>query len=131
MTDVKKFRLLASLLSFFLLNGLLGHADDPVPPSKPSADSRAAIASALKWQTGSITLKDGLAKINLTDDFKFLGSEDARKVLHNLWGNPDDPGLLGMIFPKNLGPLDRDGWAVTINYEDNGYVKDDDAEKID
>jgi uncharacterized membrane-anchored protein len=113
-----------------LFTALFLRADDPAP-AKPSADSRAAIASSLKWQTGTITLKDGLAKINLTDDFKFIGSEDARKVLHNLWGNPDDPDLLGMIFPKDKGPLDRGGWAVTINYEANGYVKDDDAEKID
>jgi len=43
------------------------------------------VESSLKWQTGTITLKDGLAKINLTDDFRFLDSADARKVLHNLW----------------------------------------------
>ncbi len=110
--------------------GLVARADDPMP-AKPSPDSLAAMASSLKWQTGSISLKDGLAKINLTDNFRFIGNEDARKVLHNMWGNPDDPDILGMIFPKDKGPLDRDSWAITINYEENGYVKDDDAEKID
>jgi uncharacterized membrane-anchored protein len=114
-----------------LFSALFLRADDPAtPPAKLSADDRAAMASSLKWQTGTITLKDGLAKINLTDDFRFIDSADARKVLHDMWGNPDDPELLGMIFPKDKGPLDRGGWAVTINYEENGYVKDDDAEKI-
>jgi len=111
------------------LTGLLLRADDPTP-SRPSADTLAALASSLKWQTGTITLKDGLAKINLTDDFRYLDNADARKVLHDMWGNPDDPGILGMIFPKDKGPLDHGGWAVTINYEPGGYMKDDDADKI-
>jgi uncharacterized membrane-anchored protein len=112
-----------------LLASLMLRADDDAAP-KLSQDDRAALASSLKWQTGTITLKDGLAKINLTPGFRFLGSDDARKVLHNLWGNMDDPDLLGMIFPADQGPLDRGGWAVTINYEENGYVKDDEAATI-
>jgi uncharacterized membrane-anchored protein len=71
-----------------------------------------------------------MAKINLTDDFRFLGNEDARKVLHDVWNNPDDPDILGMIFPKDKGPIDDDNWAVLVSYEDSGYVKDDDAGKI-
>ena len=115
--------------AFCLLTGLLLRADDP--PPRPSADALAAMESSLKWQTGTVTLKDGLAKINLTPDFRFLDSADARKVLHDMWGNPDDPDLLGMIFPRDQGPMGRGSWAVTVNYEDKGYVKDDDAEKID
>lgn len=104
-------------------------ADDPTPTS-PSPDALAAMAASLKWQTGTISLKDGLAKINLTDGFRFLDNAGARKVLHDMWGNPDNPAILGMIFPKDKGPLDRDSWAVTVNYEDGGYMKDDDAGKI-
>jgi uncharacterized membrane-anchored protein len=98
--------------------------------TRPSMDDLDAMAASLHWQTGPIDLKDGLAKINLTDDFRFLGSADARKVLHDMWGNPDDPDLLGMIFPKDKGPLDRGSWAVMVTYRSDGYVKDDDAEKI-
>jgi uncharacterized membrane-anchored protein len=121
--------LTSAFIILCLLTGLLLRADDPTP-AKPTADTLAAMASSLKWQTGAITLKDGLAKINLTDDFRFLGNADARKVLHEMWGNPDDPDVLGMIFPKDKGPLDRDSWAVTVHYESGGYMKDDDADKI-
>jgi uncharacterized membrane-anchored protein len=123
------FRLSAWAMMLCLLTGLVLRADDPVP-SRPSADMLAAMASSLKWQTGTITLKDGLAKINLTDDFRFLDNEGARKVLHDMWGNPDDPDILGMIFPKDKGPLDHGSWAVTVKYENGGYVKDDEAGKI-
>ena len=118
----------AGILALVFLNTVLLRADDP--PAQPSPEALKAMASSLKWQTGTITLQDGLAKINLTDNFRFLGNADARKVLHDMWGNPDDPDILGMIFPQDKGPLDRDGWAVTVNYEESGYVKDDDAGKI-
>jgi uncharacterized membrane-anchored protein len=118
----------ALALCFF--SGLVLRADDPTAPAQPTQDQLATMASSLKWQSGTITLKDGLAKINLTPDFRFLGSDDARKVLHTIWHNPDQPELLGMIFPKDKGPLDDDGWAVTLEYENGGYVKDDDAGKI-
>src|ERR1035441_10472262 len=126
---MKNARMGTWALALGLLTGLFLRADDPTPVP-PSADTMAAMESSLKWQTGTITLKDGLAKINLTGDFRFLDNADARKVLHEMWGNPDDPDVLGMIFPKDKGPMDDGHWAVTINYENGGYVKDDDAEKI-
>jgi len=126
---MKNARVGMGVFALCLLAGLLLRADDPTPP-RPSADTLAALDSSLKWQTGTITLKDGLAKINLTADFRFLDNADARKVLHEMWGNPDHPNILGMIFPKDKGPLDHGTWAVTVNYEQGGYVKDDDAEKI-
>jgi len=88
------------------------------------------LVSTLQWQTGTITLDNGLAKIDLKDGFRFLGAADARKVLHQVWNNPDDPTVLGLLFPKDQGPLTRDGYAITVSYENGGYVKDDDADKI-
>jgi uncharacterized membrane-anchored protein len=103
-------------------------ADDPAP--RPSQAQMEEIASSLKWQTGTITLKDGLATIKLTDNFRYLDPADSEKVLHDLWGNPPGSKNLGMIFPANVGPLSRDGWGIEISYEADGYVKDNDADKI-
>ncbi len=125
---MKTASLAAWAVALLFFTGLATRADDE--PSRPSRDQIAALVSSLKWQTGSISIKDGLAKINLTPEFRFIGPADARKVLHDIWNNPDDPGVLGMIFPKDKGPLDDDGWAVTINYENGGYVKDNDADSI-
>jgi len=112
-----------------LLSALQLRADDATRPHL-SPDAMATIASSLKWQTGTITLKNGLAKINLSDNFRFLDHENAEKVLHDLWGNPPDPDNLGMIFATDVGPLDHDRWGIVVSYEEGGYVKDDDAEKI-
>jgi uncharacterized membrane-anchored protein len=120
----------SSLLTVALVcfANLYARADDPASP--PSGDSKSAIAASLHWKTGTITLKDGLAKIALTDDFRYLDPTDAEKVLHDLWGNPPGSKNLGMIFPAGVGPLDENGWGIEISYEAGGYVKDDDADKI-
>jgi uncharacterized membrane-anchored protein len=119
---------LAMLLLGIVSPSLL-HADDPVP-APPSKAQMEALASSLQWQTGTITIQGGLAKINLSDDFRYLNAADSNKVLHDLWGNPEDPTVLGMIFPKDKGPIDDHAWGITVSYEDSGYVKDDDATKI-
>ncbi len=95
-----------------------------------SREQKETIVSGLHWQTGTITIKDGLASINVDNGFRFLGADDARKVLHEIWNNPDDPSTLGLLFPKDSGPLDPNGYAITVAYEDGGYVKDTDADKI-
>jgi uncharacterized membrane-anchored protein len=112
-----------------LLSAPLLRADDP-PPHRMSADDMAAEASALKYQTGTISLKDGLATIELKPGYRFLDGPQAEKVLHDLWGNPPADPPLGMIFPPNLGPLDDNSWSVVVEYEDNGHVNDADAAKI-
>ncbi len=100
------------------------------PEAEPNMEALAAEAAALQWQTGTVDIKNGLAKINLTPDFRFLDAKQAQKVLHDMWGNPENPRVLGMIFPADKGPLDKGRWAVTVRYDSDGYVKDDDADKI-
>ena len=118
-----------AILFFCLFSIRPACADEPAP-DQSAADKKEAIAKSLKWHTGTITLQNGLAKIILTDDFKYLDAIDARKVIHDLSGNPDDPSILGMIFPREKPAAGESEWAVTIHYDEGGYVKDDDAGKI-
>jgi len=90
-----------------------------------------ALASALKFQRGEVVLKNGLATLKVPDGIEFLDGRDAHTVLVKLWGNPPMPDPLGLLMPVNVGPLSPDSWAVIITYEEEGYVKDKDAEKID
>lgn len=118
-----------ALAGFVLFGNTLLRADDPSQP-RMSKDERALIASSLKYQTGTITLKDGLAKIDLAPGYRFLDGPQSEKVIHDLWGNPPSNPPLGMIFPPNMGPLDRNGIGVIVQYEDQGHVSDADASKI-
>lgn len=57
--------------------------------------------------------------------------EDSRFVLEELWGNPADSAVLGMLVPKDAGVLSDNSWAYIIHFEELGYVSDEDADKID
>ena len=87
--------------------------------------------NTIKPQTGPIIIEEAGATLNVPDDFYFLNAEDAERVLVEAWGNPPGQRVLGMLFPAGFSPLDNDAWAVTIAYEEEGYVSDENAEEID
>ncbi len=101
-------------------------------PATPEAGMEAArkLADGLRYQQGEITLRDGLAKISVPSEFRFLDGKDAATVLSQIWGNPPGEPPLGMLLPAGRTPLDDNSWGVIITYEEDGYVKDDDAAKI-
>ena len=88
---------------------------------------------SLDKQHGKIKLLDGVASLDVPKGFYYLNPGDSEKVLAEVWGNPPGSatGLLGMLFPAEQTPFDKGSWAVTIGYEEDGYVKDEDADKID
>ncbi|HOU84291.1 MAG TPA: DUF2167 domain-containing protein [Spirochaetota bacterium] len=90
-------------------------------------------APSFKWKTGKIEIGDNIAVMNLPGDFRYLDPKQSKTVIEDLWGNPEGSadGVLGMIFPSNMNPIADDSWGIVITYEDSGFVKDDDADKID
>jgi uncharacterized membrane-anchored protein len=88
------------------------------------------IEKSLKYKTGVIELESGSAKLTVPDGFRYLDKAESMYVLTDLWGNPADSSILGMLVPVNRGLLQADGWAFTISYDEMGYVKDDDAADI-
>lgn len=87
--------------------------------------------SSLRFTQGDVEISDGLARLSLGHRYGYLGPEDTARVLVEAWGNPPSDPTLGMVFPAGMGPLDDDSWAVVIEYQDDGYVSDDDAKDLD
>ncbi len=84
----------------------------------------------LNRQTGSIHLPQARATLAVPENFYYLDAADAEKVLVEVWGNPPGSQTLGMLFPADITPFDQAAWAVTIEYEEDGYVSDKDADEI-
>ena len=80
--------------------------------------------------TGEIKLPNAVATLNVPENFYYLAPKDAEKVLVDVWGNPPGQNTLGMLFPSEMTPFDADSWAVSIQYEEDGYVSDGDADDI-
>ena len=119
--------LVALLLAAGTISTVPAYGQDR-PKTKEEAE---ALAAALRFQRGEVVLKDGLATLKVPDGVEFLNGPDAQTVLVKLWGNPPMSAPLGLLMPVNTGPLSPEAWAVIITYEEDGYVKDADAEKID
>ena len=80
--------------------------------------------------TGEIKLDNAVATLNVPQEFYYLSPDDAKRVLEEVWGNPPGQKTLGMLFPADMTPFDQGSWAVTIEYEEDGYVSDEDADEI-
>ena len=93
--------------------------------------SEEELLASLHFQHGKIVLGDNLATLDLPEQFVFLNGADAETVLTKAWGNPPSELSLGMILPAGISPLADESWAVTVEYEENGYVEDGDASDID
>jgi len=127
------------LVSLALLPGVALTAPKPTPAvaAVDSAAVRQALYKAfadsvhatLHFQQGHVVLPGGMGDLTVPKGFRYLDSAQSRRVLTQLWGNPRQE-TLGMLFPADRGPLDKNNWAYSISYNPMGYVKDDDADDI-
>jgi uncharacterized membrane-anchored protein len=92
-----------------------------------------AVWKSLDRQQGDITLPNNVASLHVPETFYYLNPADAEKILVDAWGNPPGAGArtLGMLFPAAGTPFDSDAWGVTITYEEDGHISDDNADEID
>ncbi|MFV8375738.1 DUF2167 domain-containing protein [Flavobacterium sp. LB1P62] len=91
-----------------------------------------SIEKTFNYEHGIINLKNGVGKISVPKGFKYLNAIQAERVLIDLWGNPKiDNITLGLLLPENQGILSENGYVFNIQYDEIGFVKDDDADDID
>ncbi len=90
-----------------------------------------SVENTFTYQHGTIALKGGVAKIVVPEGFKYLNAEQAERVLVDMWGNPKSDNMTyGLVLPEKQHILDEQGYVFNVQYDEIGYVKDDDADKI-
>lgn len=90
-----------------------------------------SVEKTLKYEHGTIKLANGVGTIKVPSGFKYLSGPQAERILVDVWGNPKpETPSLGMILPENKGATSIDSYVFNIDYEEMGYVKDDDANDI-
>ena len=103
----------------------------PLAAQELSPEAKQFVES-LNPRSGTVALPEAKATLDLGDDYVFYGSEDARRIIVEAWGNPPEQGdgVLGLVTPAGTTPL-SDTWGAVVTYEDTGYVTDDDAADAD
>lgn len=131
-----KFKWLSTLLTCVALlftQVAVSEEQDLTPEQVQFLAQMEQIWNTIDRQTGEISLLDGVSTLKVPDNFYYLNPTDSEKVLVDIWGNPPgaSQGLLGMLFPADSKPYESDTWGVTIEYKEDGYVSDEDADEID
>ncbi len=127
----KKFVIIAFIFSYSILGvGISAEEAELSDEDKEYMEWSQNIWDSLDPKIGEIKLPGAVATLNVPDGFYFLNAKDANTVLVDVWGNPPDQSMLGMLFPADSTPFDMDAWAVTVEYEEDGYVSDEDADDI-
>lgn len=122
---------IACALPFFLFAGKYGDSTEAASQELIKyvqlVDS---VEKAMKYQTGIVSIGNGIAQLNVPAGFKYLNKEQSTYIITEIWGNPPQDGILGMLFPDAGSPFADSSYAFVITYDGMGYVKDDDADKI-
>ena len=80
--------------------------------------------TTIPWQKGPTTAKLGdTALLKLPEGYRFADGEWTRKML-SAAGEPTSGDELGMVRPA------EGKWSVFFDFSDDGYVKDDDKDKL-
>ncbi|WP_042479136.1 DUF2167 domain-containing protein [Bacillus ndiopicus] len=84
-------------------------------------------ANEYNWIEGgqSVDLGD-IASLNLDSEFVFLDGDNTRMMATD-YGDPVSGLEIGTVFPMD----DNQTWAVFFDYEESGYIEDDEKSKID
>src|SRR6188768_1922029 len=62
--------------------------------------------------------------LDLPDGFYLLHKQEADEMMRR-FGNQDDPSLLAIVLKPDSS------WLVTVSFDAEGYIKDEDGEKLD
>lgn len=79
----------------------------------------------LNWRVGPTTGQLGdQAQVQVPTGYRFLRGQEANQFLEAL-GNIADDSVMGVLMPAS------DDWFLVFEFEDVGYVKDDEKTKLD
>lgn len=113
----------ALLLASVLLSSApaSAHPDPSDPPAAPAPEGSAAPREELPWKHGPLALELGHeVKLALPAGYQFLGEPDAGRILEKM-GNLHNENLLGVV----VSSVPEEEYFVTIRYDEEGFVKDD------
>jgi len=112
------FLLSLTALLLVLPRSALVRADDTPQNSSPPP---------IKWLKGPTTANLGaIAKINVPEGYLFADGEGARKFLEVTQNTPSGSEL-GIIVPRS----DQETWYVIFDFNNIGYVKDEERDSLD
>lgn len=99
-------------------------------PAAPTDAQAADPFESIQWQKGPTTAQIGSeSRLSVPETCEFTGQAGARQFMIATQ-NPPSGSELGVLI-CDMSEADGDEWFVVFSFDDSGYVKDDDASKLD
>jgi uncharacterized protein DUF2167 len=109
---MRSFAFVVGVVATWMLLPATARAQNPAGPKTTAEEFEARLG----YQSGDVTLQNGMATIHVPRSFRFLGPEGSRRLLVEAWGNP--PGsaddVLGVLVPSAVSPLSDEGWGLSV-----------------
>ena len=83
----------------------------------------------IEWQQGPSTGDLDVAEISIPEGYRFTGRAGAKRFME-LTQNPPTGNELGILIPNNKDDKSP-FWFVVFEFQDVGYIKDDEKDKLD
>lgn len=112
-----------------LLSMTIGSAQDDFDLEGLPPEQQAVIRKmmSIDWQSGPAVGKIGsMAEIQIPDGYRFTGASGAQTLLE-AYGNPRNPKILAALEPL----AEDEDWTLIFQFDDIGYVKDEDKDALD
>jgi uncharacterized membrane-anchored protein len=94
-------------------------------PAEQAAESPfVKLVKSLDWKTEGTGTLGSIAQIDVPSGYRFTGTDGTVKLME-AFGNLTSGEELGYISPLDMG------WFAVFEFDDVGYVKDDDKDKLD
>jgi len=96
----------------------------PVTVHCQPAQSHQSDFDRVNWQRGPCTGNIGnIARIQIPPGYLFAGQQDARFIMERLLQDIYEGNEVGFVFSKD--------WFVAFQFDESGYVRDDEKNKLD
>jgi len=89
-----------------------------------------SILRSFNYKTGRVIIGNNLATIDVPPGFLYLGPEESKYMMEQIFGNPPSQMSLGMLFSDTPSIIEPFKWVIDYNYNADGHVMDDDAKDI-
>ncbi len=114
----------ASLLLAANLPLFAQEAEKEMTPEEAEAQFMAEIEGMAKWEKEGLGKLGSIATVEIPGGFRYTGSKGAGDVLEAM-GNPPSNTRKGLIAPEDMA------WFAVFDWDDSGYVKDDDKDELE
>ncbi|MBC9931888.1 DUF2167 domain-containing protein [Chitinophaga qingshengii] len=89
-------------------------------------DLKDSLRASFSYQTGKVVLDNGTVLV-IPEGYRFLNAAQGRMLVEGLWGNPRNPGFLGVLLPN---AQDDDLFGVEISEDESGYLSQPEAREL-